>query len=400
MMTEQGDPISVSAHRREPVLSLVLCSRNDQFMGNSRWRLETTLNYVARNLEELGREKDVEIIVADWGSERPLRDVVKLGAAAAKMVLFMVIPRDIARDLQKDSPFSEVHALNAAARRVNGQYIGRIDADTLVGKRFLCSFFEFCEGSHSLGSPLDSTIIWANRRGIPYRFAARCGSFWQVDRFIRCFGHMLPIDTPGDPFFDAPVGIWFLPRKCWEECGGYDERLIYWGNMEIDMICRLRTRYKLVHLEEHIDCDFYHLEHYHPLMPRVTPRRTNPELYDNVFDPNGGDWGLARYGLEILPYSSDGAISEKPTRKYTALEWPAFLLSLLVVGTQIIWEKALLGVGPALNFVLSFSPVWRRRARVAWKTVCGQPLPRWPGLLTTLCLEKLSRRRPLRRKRL
>ena len=71
-----------------PVLSLVLCSRNDRYMGNSRWRLETALNYVAGRVEALGREQDVEVLVADWGSEVPLREVLVLGPTATRIVSF------------------------------------------------------------------------------------------------------------------------------------------------------------------------------------------------------------------------------------------------------------------------------------------------------------------------
>jgi hypothetical protein len=147
-------------------------------MGNSPWRLETALNYVAKNVQELGREEDVEILVADWGSDVPLREVLQLGPAAARIVSFVLIPGEIARVLQKDSPFPEVLALNAAARRVNGQYIGRIDQDTLVGKRFLRSFLEMRDGDTQIGAPLDSVLLFANRRCIPYRFAVRLSGPW------------------------------------------------------------------------------------------------------------------------------------------------------------------------------------------------------------------------------
>ena len=49
-----------------PALSLILCSRNDQYMGNSLWRLETTLNYVGERVEALGRHEDVEVLEAFW----------------------------------------------------------------------------------------------------------------------------------------------------------------------------------------------------------------------------------------------------------------------------------------------------------------------------------------------
>lgn len=78
---------SSSNHPRKPVLPLILCSRNDQYQGNSPLRLETALNYVAQNVYELGRKEDVEVIVADWGSETPLRGVLQLTPAAAKIPL-------------------------------------------------------------------------------------------------------------------------------------------------------------------------------------------------------------------------------------------------------------------------------------------------------------------------
>ena len=133
-------------------------------MGNSRWRLETALNYVADQVEALGRAEDVEVLVADWGSEIPLREVLRLTPAAAGIVSFILIPPEIARPLQKDSPFPEVLALNAAARRARGTYIGQIDQDTLVGKRFLEVFFELYDGKRELSIPLDRALCLKSSR--------------------------------------------------------------------------------------------------------------------------------------------------------------------------------------------------------------------------------------------
>ena len=60
------------------LLSLILCSRNDSYMGNSRWRLEVTLNLALINAKRANFLEDLEIIVSDWGSEIPLRDVLQL----------------------------------------------------------------------------------------------------------------------------------------------------------------------------------------------------------------------------------------------------------------------------------------------------------------------------------
>ena len=125
----------------EILISLILCSRNDSYMGNSRWRLETSINLALVNAKKAGVLNQLEIIVSDWGSEIPLRDVLQLVPEAEGRVEFVHTPEDIAIIEQKDSKFPEVIALNAAARRASGEYIGRIDNDTVVGAEF---FSEVC----------------------------------------------------------------------------------------------------------------------------------------------------------------------------------------------------------------------------------------------------------------
>src|SRR4051812_23033734 len=172
-----------------PRLSLILCSRNDAYMGNSRWRLETALNYVGDRARALSREHDVEVLVADWGSDVPLRGVVRLTPAAAAIVSFVTVPPSLARELQADSPFAEVLALNAAARRARGDYIGRIDQDTLTGDRFLRWFFDTVDagGAPGVPGPPSQALLFANRRSIPYRLAVCCPPYFVIDRFIAWF---------------------------------------------------------------------------------------------------------------------------------------------------------------------------------------------------------------------
>ena len=105
-------------------------------MGNSRWRLETSINLALLNAKRADFLDQLEIIVSDWGSEIPLRDVLQLVPEAEGRVKFIHTPNDIAIVEQKDSKFPEVIALNAAARRASGEYIGRIDNDTVVGAEF------------------------------------------------------------------------------------------------------------------------------------------------------------------------------------------------------------------------------------------------------------------------
>jgi hypothetical protein len=322
-----------------PVLSFILCSRNDQYMGNSLWRLQTSLNYLAQNVQALGLEDQVEVVVSDWGSETPLREVLQLSSLAARLTRFIQIPKPLADELQRDSPFAEVFALNAAAGRARGKYIGRIDQDTLVGKRFLQAIVDRTKQEPPL------SMGFANLKMINYRFAVQCPSLSNVSRFIDLFGGRLRTENSRStsPYYFAGVGIWLLHRDVWFESGGYDERMIYMNAMETNMIMRLLKKYEMVDLGKLSDYDFYHLEHYHPWTVRKSSahRKVNPHLpfsQPDQMNPNGDTWGMKDYSLEILP--GKNLDIEDQDR--------SFLLLMLSVGPVIavdwigLWAKRLI----------------------------------------------------------
>jgi hypothetical protein len=381
----------------KPALSLILCSRNDQYMGNSRWRLETTLNYVAQKVHEIDKPGEVEILVVDWGSEIPLRDVLELSSAAEKIVSFIQIPPEIAQILQKDSPFPEVLALNAAARRASGDYIGRIDQDTLVGKRFLNKFFELYEGKQPVDVPLASALLFANQKMVPYRFCVRCPTLEAVNKYVDWFGRFFKIQlTPGKPFYDNGVGIWLLPQTLWDECGGYDQRMIYMNAMEVEMMVRLIKNHKMINLGKLVDYDFYHLEHYHPLRPRKSAlyRKVNPEpAYANseMLNPNGADWGLAKYSFEKLSYSKREKSDELVDEPGPAAGWLSFIFMTILTGTQIELDVLVKSFRPIMKSIRVVIAIWRRRVAVVRIAVHNQPVILWPRLLTSLWVAKIQR---------
>ena len=328
-----------------PRLTLVLCSRNDDYMGNSRWRLQMALNWLGERVHAIGRASEVEVIVTDWGSDTPLREVLQLTERAARLVSFLEVPSVIARREQRDSPFPEVLALNAAARRARGDYIGRIDQDMLVGEGFLRFFFDAREGRVDLDIPLDRGVFFANRRGIPYRFVQQQPSAAHLDRFVARFGRTLQVfdDSPWYPgiFWASFVGIVLLHRSLWHEAGGYDESLIYMNHMEIELVARLRQRLPVVDLGALVDHDFYHLDHYPPGSWWAGDHRRVNELPDidsaavRPLHPNGTDWGLRHLRLETAPFPPARAVA--PERH----DWRPFGLLVAAAGVRLAWDHRL-----------------------------------------------------------
>lgn len=356
-------------------LSFILCSRNDQYMGNSLWRLQTSLNYLAQNVEELGVEDEVEVIVSDWGSATPLRDSLHLSPLAARLTSFIQVPKQVADELQRDSPFAEVFALNAAARRARGEYIGRIDQDTLVGKRFLKKFLEKVTGQR-----LD--IGFANLKMLNFRFAVKCPPLSDVTRFIETFGQRLNTENSGSKtqYYFAGVGIWLLHRDLWFESGGYDERMIYMNAMETNHILRLLPKYEMVDLGKLSGFDFYHLEHYHPWTVRKSSahRKVNPHLpfsQPENLNPNGEAWGMRDYNLELIP-AREGKDQPGDQRGSAS-----FALLMMRIGPMIAIDRVGLSTRKQMR-------LWTHRVSLASKTIKGQPLTAWPTLLKKLWLRR------------
>jgi hypothetical protein len=314
-MPDQPDLLE-QADQPRPRLSLVLCSRNDQWQGNSLWRLEVTLNFTARQAARIGRLDDVEIIVVDWGSTDLLSDNVRLVPEARQVVRFLNIPKALSDEKQRDSPFAEVYAINAAVQRSRGDHVGRIDQDTLVGHRFLEWFFATIESADP-PFPIESTAMIANRRRIPFAFASRCLPFALVERYVDRFRTRLPLMRPAPPerYWECYIGIVLLPRKLWEAVRGYDETFIYYGHMEFDLWLRLLQQFEGIALEDVVDCDFHHLDHVRTWAVWRTVTRTlnparSPENPPPETSPNGEDWGLTAYDLPTIPARADLVLPE------------------------------------------------------------------------------------------
>lgn len=271
-------------------------------MGNSKWRLETSINLALLNAKKADFLEQLEIIVSDWGSEIPLREVLKLVPEAEGRVKFVHTPNDIAIKEQKKSKFPEVIALNAAARRASGEFIGRIDNDTIVGEEFFRKFAKLHRNNPTDELDLKDSFLFVERKSVPYRISRLSLNLNQIDSFITFFKNHFRIESAtdwGKEFWWSPVGIMIFHRRIWKATRGYDERLIYWGWMEGDLALRLGQKHAVVEFKKFVGHDFYHLEHYPSLTAYkdrngpATPRQKNEPVFEGLsYTVNNEDWGL------------------------------------------------------------------------------------------------------------
>jgi len=269
-------------------LSLILCSRNDNYNGDSVGRLTTSLNHNSKMFKEL----DAEIVLTDWGSDIPLSETLDLSGDAREIIRFVYVPPNIAQKYQKDSPFSEVHALNSAARRSCGDYIGRIDQDTLIGDKFIEWFYNTYLQDEEMRKTYRA--LFSARREMSreqsenWEVTIKDGS--AVDILHRTYAlNQLR-------FYKSAVGIFIVEKELYYLCGGYDEEYIYMNYMENNFVERLKNHSELMNLGKEVDFDFFHLKHIQSDGACDYPsgvRKTNPRYsIARVVNPNGNNWGL------------------------------------------------------------------------------------------------------------
>jgi len=338
-----------------PLISLILCSRNDSYMGNSRWRLETSINLALLNAKKADFLDQLEIVVSDWGSEIPLHEVLNLVPEAKDRVKFVHVPPDIAKVEQKDSKFPEVIALNAAARRSCGEYIGRIDNDTVVGADFFCKFEKLLKKNPTDELDLADSFLFVERKSVPYRISRLSLPRSLISFFIKIFSSFLKLESATDwgrEFWHSPVGIMMFHRDIWKTTQGYDERLIYWGWMETDYAIRLSQRHQIINLGDHIGHHFFHLEHYSNLTEyknrngAATPRKKNEAITEGLtYNVNCDAWGLAKYDLTESAFSRSKAFQKGNFSIFSIIK--LFLAIVLVIKDK------------ASEFMFSFIPVLR-----------------------------------------
>jgi glycosyltransferase involved in cell wall biosynthesis len=272
-------------------------------MGNFDFRLATSINKFSQNIFQLNAEKDVEIVLVDWGSEIPLTEVLKLTDDSRSLLRIIQVSPDIAAKYNKDSPYSCVHPVNAGIRNADGQYILFCDADTYTPLETMKNLLALVKNGSINNIPLRQVFLMGSRYHIPKSFHISSPSLEEIDRFIKDNFDNLVHDKVDIVNFLGTATAYLFTCDMLFECRGYDERLIYWGWWDIDLFYRLKRKYNAFDFED-FNIPFFHLEHYsdsrHRNMEAENPRRLNVSKMPESFAPNDENWGLENEKLEII----------------------------------------------------------------------------------------------------
>lgn len=306
-------------------ISYIIVGRNDSYCGDSVGRLQTVLNHTGDILNKHGFLEESEVILTDWASPAengPLRLVLDLNKNIKSILKIVEVPVDIANKHQKDSPFSEVHAMNTGFRKSSGSFFARIDQDTLIGERFIRWFYkEFNIKKHQFEWP---KVAFSGRRNLNDEQSENYQQ-WVFDekksRSVEiCHPNNFYSKVTADSrttflFYGGAVGIILVERDLYIKEKGFNEEFIYMNNMDTEFLNRLRSRNSFFNLGLKVDADFYHLNHtrkdgaFHdvsqPHADTSGTRRTNPLLIrsQHIENVNPEDWGLESEDLKVYTYN-------------------------------------------------------------------------------------------------
>lgn len=215
----------------EPALSVVIPVRN---------RSGTRLDNCLRSLRwQVGvGSSEIDVIVSDLGSDPEHRDAID---AAARQHSARVVR------VESTKIWNRSWALNVGIRSAHGARVMCTDADMIFSPDFLKRVLAaFVEGAKPL--------VLCRCHDLPESVPERP---WQVDDFTWLKEQAELRDTVGTGACQVAT------RSFFEEVRGYDEKYVFWGNEDKDMVVRAELSGLAAHWLEEPTCM---LHQWHPTM--------------------------------------------------------------------------------------------------------------------------------------
>lgn len=261
-------------------LSIILCSKNDNYCGKSIKKLELIFKYIRRFSKLLNSKILFDVILVDWGSSLPLSKSPILNKADFNFVKFLHFSKDYCDPLNGDSEYSQPHALNEAINHSSSNFFLKIDHDTIIGP----SFFHWFDQKLNLPN-----LAFSCSRNIDYNQLESIDKILLSDNFQdfnltetqHCFNKKS--NEKFFPFFGCQRGVLFFSKNAAHINNGFNQDLVFQNYQSIDFINRLLHKYNIYNLGLKLNFDFYHVEHQHK---DGLHRISNSFLYkNNIFPP-------------------------------------------------------------------------------------------------------------------
>lgn len=281
-------------NKEEHLLSIVLCGRNDNYFGDFKYRITSSINYLCRNAEKIGRLKDIEVIVVDWNSEAPLSKELCLIQETHDNVKFIIVPPEIAKKyLSNGQVFNAGCAINAGIRRANGTYIMIMPADTLITATALQNLLLLLEGKLDPVFDPQKTMLNIGRKDIPWQVVERKPDLKEWDRYLQLHGRNFPYHTLLSSGLATGYGALLMHKVLWNQCQGILEDYMGWGWTDVELGLRVNQLYPYVDLSS-FGIFVFDMQSQQAIRQSIGYQRMPKRI-----ELNNKNWGLKNNILEV-----------------------------------------------------------------------------------------------------
>ena len=281
------------------MITFSIVARNDNYMPDFLYRINTTINYLCKEIYDIKKSDEFEIIIVDWASKSPLHETIDLDTEYKDIVSFIYVSEN---DL-KDSPFdskniASSYAHNLAIRRASGKYIFTTSADTFLNANSLLALYNICSEKISTTFNSDKAYLTIGRKHIPWEIITHQPSRSFLKNYLERKGHELRNDYRYLKW-GGGAGFIGMHRDIWELNQGLDEGQLYYGGNDVEIFLKTINYYEHIELSNLGICSF-HMEH--PPELRTSNSKYNGKNYD-YFTSNRRDnnnWGQANKKFELI----------------------------------------------------------------------------------------------------
>ncbi len=280
------------------LISFVLCGRNDNFLGDFKYRITTTINCLCRNINKIGRLKDIEVIIVDWNSEIPLAQEIYIDKEISEVCKFIYVPPEIASKFNPDNgTFTHSAAMNVGISRAEGEFVLWMSGETLFSEPSLYNLFLLLDKKNNSTFDLYKTAMYISRKDIPWQIIEKKLCLSELERYLQLHGKSLPVQI-GFPSIHAGVGATLMNKSIWEKAQGFNENFKTWGGNDVNLGLRINQSYPSFDLD-YFGINVYEMRERPELKQAIIAAANIPEIMPISIETGNLNWGLKNYTLEI-----------------------------------------------------------------------------------------------------
>jgi hypothetical protein len=298
----------------DPLVSFVIIGRNDDYMGDYQYRLATSLSFLAESAGRAQLLEQLEVLVVDWASERPLATELPLTPEARRITTFLHVRPEILQARYGATRWIPTCAVNVGVRRAHGRFIFFTDSDCLWSEHACASLGRLLRGEIDLPAPIDEVLCYVRRYQVPWATVHRRP---HLDEWRRVAALIVATAVPEYPSASCLGGFsggQLMHRSLWHAAKGYDEQLDRpWGWSDNDLMLRVSQEHTWLDVSGY---GFFglHMEHWPQSEARFRrdPATVNPMTIRNEPAANDLSWGLGDFDIPPTQCSSPASSRRGP----------------------------------------------------------------------------------------